>query len=165
MLSILLWSSKIWNFNYVPETVQISSISILGDRDNIRPVCDHIEMEKSVKMFVDMEIAEWNEIKHYPMIGNEITNYTTCSEKFLPRRTERWTFLPKIFAPRKQFNLKYDYTLKKPSKFCVCKNSWICKLYTPWPRWPPGSGRYCSSDLILSRGPRPPTYISSMPSE
>ena len=34
----------------------------------------------------------------------------------------------------------------------------------PWPLWPPGSGRYCSSDLMLSRGPRPPTYISSIPS-
>ena len=42
----------------VPETVQISSISILGDRDNSRPECDHIEREKSVKTIVDMEIAE-----------------------------------------------------------------------------------------------------------
>ena len=36
----------------VPETVQISSISIR------RPVFDHIEREKSVKTVVDMEIAE-----------------------------------------------------------------------------------------------------------
>ena len=148
----------------VTETVLISPISILGKRYNSRPVCDHIEMEKSVKTIVDMKIAEWNEITsiiRWLEMKLQITQLAPRNFYLGGQKGER--FCQKYL--HLENSLISNMTTLKPSKFCLYINSWVCKLYTPWPRWPPGSGRYCSSDLMLSRGPRPPTYISSMPSE